>query len=137
MTSGSQGLTPHFISDRLVAVAEDGTPQLITGRCRACGARSFPRADVCTECLSEDVEASRLRSEGTLYSFSVVHQAPKGWNVPYALGYVDLPEGLRVLAHLDASFANLRIDGAMKLALGVVGTDPIGAPLSTYTFVPA
>jgi uncharacterized OB-fold protein len=100
MTSGSQGLTPHFISDRLVAVAEDGTPQLITGRCRACGARSFPRADVCTECLSEDVEASRLRSEGTLYSFSVVHQA-------------------------------------MKLALGVVGTDPIGAPLSTYTFVPA
>ncbi len=137
MTSAFQDSMPHLISERLVAVRQDGTPQLIAGHCRACGARSFPKGEVCTNCLSEDVEAIRLHSEGTLYSYSVVHQAPKGWNVPYALGYVDLPEGVRVLAHLDAPASALRIDGAMKLALGVVGTDSTGVPMSTYTFVPA
>lgn len=137
MTSAPEISNTHLISERLVALREDGTPQLIAGQCRGCGARSFPQGEVCTNCLSEDIEAIRLDSEGTLYSYSVVHQAPKGWNVPYALGYVDLPEGVRVLAHLDAATSALRIDGAMKLALGVVGTDPTGAPKSTYTFVPA
>ena len=31
---------------------------------------------------------------GSLYAWSVVHVAPKGWNVPYIAGYVDLPESV-------------------------------------------
>jgi uncharacterized OB-fold protein len=127
---------PTLISDRLVEL-EGGTPHLIGGRCKDCGAISYPRADVCTKCLSDGVEAMRLSSHGTLYSYSVVHQAPKGWNVPYALGYVDLPEGVRVLAHLDAKKSELVIDGRMTLSHGVVGSAADGTPLSTYTFVPA
>ncbi|MBB6306054.1 Zn-ribbon domain-containing OB-fold protein [Xanthobacter tagetidis] len=125
-----------LINPALVEAAASG-PRLLGGACRACGARSFPRAAVCTDCLSIDVETLALPSEGRLYSYSVVHQAPKGWDVPYVLGYVDLPDGLRVLAHIAAPPAAIAIDQQVRLALGVVGTDAAGAPLSTYTFVPA
>ncbi|CAM5612007.1 hypothetical protein ATER59S_05706 [Aquamicrobium terrae] len=128
---------PSLISEKLVTIAADGSASLEGGRCRACSALSFPRAQVCTECLSTEIEGVTLSSEGRLYSFSVVHQAPKGWKVPYALGYVDLPEGIRVLGHIDAPPDTIVIDQLVKLSLGVVATDASGADQSTYTFVPA
>lgn len=137
MTPDIAQVAPNLISEKLVTIAADGNAALAGGRCKACAALSFPRAEVCTECLSLEVEEAALSSEGRLYSFSVVHQAPKGWKVPYALGYVDLPEGVRVLAHIDAPLDAIAIDQSVKLSFGVVATDVSGADLSTYTFVPA
>jgi len=65
-----------------------------------------------------------------------VHQAPKGWTVPYALGYVDLPSNVRVLAHLDAPADKITVNMPMRLSVGVVGADPSGTPLLSYTFTP-
>ena len=142
---------PRFVAPGLVDIATDG-PTLIAGRCKACGATSFPKAAVCTDCLSLDIATTHLGREGVLYSFSVVHQAPKGWTVPYTLGYVDLPEGIRVLAHiacapLDGSPAarpdqpgaragEPAIDQKVRLATGRVGTGPAGEPLMSYVFTP-
>jgi uncharacterized OB-fold protein len=64
----------------------DGRVRLIGGKCPACGALSFLGAIVCTECLSEAVTPHALADRGRLYSYSVVHNAPSGWNVPYVLG---------------------------------------------------
>lgn len=127
---------PRFVAPDLVAVDGNGEPRLIGGRCRACEAISFPRAAVCTSCLSEDIASVDLGVQGTLYSYSVVHQAPKGWAVPYALGYVDLPGDVRVLAHLDVRPENIAINMPMKLAVGVVGADTAGVQLISYTFKP-
>jgi uncharacterized OB-fold protein len=124
----------RFVAPDLVALDSKGTPRLIGGRCRNCQALSFPRAAVCVSCFSEDIEKVQLAEEGTLYSYSIVHQAPKGWAVPYALGYVDLPDNVRVLAHLDAPAEKIAINMPMRLAVGVVGTDASGAPLLSYTF---
>lgn len=137
MTPDIAQAAPSLISDTLVTIAADGSARLEGGRCKACAALSFPRAAVCTQCLSLEVDGTALSSEGRLYSYSVVHQAPKGWKVPYALGYVDLPEGIRVLAHIDAPFHAIAIDQPVRLSLGVVATNASGADLSTYTFVPA
>jgi uncharacterized OB-fold protein len=127
----------NIISTSLVDVATDGHIRLLGGRCRACEDLSFPRAAVCTNCLSEDIETVDLPEQGTLYSYSIVHQAPKGWNVPYVLGYVDLPNTVRVFAHIDVPHADLTVDMKVKLSIGVVGTDAAGAPRSTYTFIAA
>jgi len=137
MTPDIAQAAPSLISDKLVTLAADGSASLAGGRCKACAALSYPRAEVCTQCLSLEVDGTALSSEGRLYSYSVVHQAPKGWKVPYALGYVDLPEGVRVLAHIDAPLHAIAIDQPVRLSLGVVATDASGADLSTYTFVPA
>jgi uncharacterized protein len=126
----------RFVAPDLVALDAKGTPRLIGGRCRKCDAVSFPCAAVCTNCLSEDIETVELAHEGTLYSYSIVHQAPKGWTVPYALGYVDLPSNVRVLAHLDAPADKITINMLMRLSVGVVGDDPSGMPLLSYTFTP-
>lgn len=127
---------PRFVAPDLVALDAKGAPRLIGGRCRKCNAVSFPRAAVCANCLSEDIETIEVAHEGTLYSYSIVHQAQKGWTVPYALGYVDLPDNVRVLAHLDAPADKITVNMPMRLSVGVVGADPAGAPLLSYTFTP-
>ncbi len=125
----------RFVTPELVALDAKGAPHLIGGRCRDCQALSFPRAAVCAGCLSEEIETVHLASKGTLYSYSVVHQAPKGWLVPYALGYVDLKDDVRVLAHIDVAPDRIAIGMPLRLAVGLVGADPSGAPLSSYTFI--
>ena len=128
---------PRFVAPALVERSAAGAPRLIGGRCAKCGALSFPRAAVCTECISEDIEKTEFAGEGRLYSYSMVHQAPKGWTTPYALGYVDLTDSVRVLAHIDVPESALEIDMPVRLSVGRVGTGPAGEPLMSYTFVQA
>lgn len=127
----------RFVAPDLVKTDASGAPHLIGGHCRKCQAQSFPRAAVCTNCLSEEIDTVELADQGVLYSYSIVHQAPKGWAVPYALGYVDLPGDIRVLAHLDVPAGKISINMPMRLGVGVVGADAAGAPLYSYTFQPA
>jgi uncharacterized OB-fold protein len=124
---------PHFVAPGLIEVTSRG-PRLIAGKCGACGALSFPKAAVCSRCLSEDLNTAHLSTEGKLYSYAVVHQAPKGWTVPYTLGYVDLPEGIRVLAHIEGEPS---MDAPVRLATGPVGTDADGGTLLSYVFTTA
>ena len=54
---------------------------------------------------------------GRLYSWSTVHVSASR-PVPYTLGYVDLDDGLRVLARLDGDPGALRMDGPVRLVPG-------------------
>jgi uncharacterized OB-fold protein len=108
---------------------------LIGSGCTWCGTKAFPPAKICAECLSEDLVPVRLSSEGTLYSFSVVHVAPKRWEVPYAVGYVDLPEGVRIFAHLDARPEQLRLDGKVRFRAVEAG-EYSGGPMPGPRFAP-
>jgi uncharacterized OB-fold protein len=127
---------PRYVAPGLVTRDADGHARLVAGRCRACGAESFPKADICSQCLCEEIDTVMLAREGNLYSFAAVHAAPPGWHLPYVLGYVDLPEGVRVLAHIAAPEQDLRVDMPVRLSVGEVGSDPSGQPLLTYTFAP-
>ena len=126
----------RYVAPGLVEDAADG-PVLIAGRCKTCGATSFPKAAVCTECLALGIETTHLGRTGVLYSFSVVHAAPTGWSVPYVLGYVDLADGTRVLAHIQGASDAIAIDAPVRLSTGRVGTGSAGEPLISYVFTPA
>ena len=123
---------PRFVAPELID-ASGGKPRLIAGKCRACGALSFPKAPVCAACLAQEIGETHLASEGVLYAFATVHQAPRNWIVPYHLGYVDLTDGIRVLAHIDGE---PKIDGRVRLGVARVGTSAEGAPLMSYVFTP-
>lgn len=115
----------------------DGSIRLVGGSCGDCGALFFPSAQVCPECMSEAVVPADLASEGTLYSWSVVHVAPKGWNTPYIAGYVDLEDGVRVFAHITGTDASaLEMDMPVSLTSAVLGDDD-GVPVESYAFEPA
>jgi uncharacterized OB-fold protein len=115
----------------------DGSVRLVGGRCADCGTLFFPSAHVCPECMSEAVMAADLASDGTLYSWSVVHVAPRGWNTPYIAGYVDLSDGIRVFAHIAGTDASsLEMDMPVSLTTAILGEDD-GVPVESYAFTPA
>jgi uncharacterized OB-fold protein len=114
-----------------------GAVHLIGTECNDCGKRVFPPTGVCPECMSENVARLKLGSRGTLYSWSVVHAAPRGWRLPFVAAYVDLPEGVRVFAHMvDVDPGTLVMDMKVEVCMATLGTDETGATVESYSFVP-
>ncbi len=76
--------------------------QVLGARCVSCGYTTAPAAPWCPACQSRDQQRVGFGPQGTVWSSTLV-QIPVGrWKPPYALAYVDLDDGPRVLAHLEA-----------------------------------
>lgn len=73
-----------------------------TSRCKACARQTFPPKPVCPHCWSTEVEWSELGTRGTLYSWTRIHAAPAVFapQAPYAVGIVDLEDGIRLACRL-------------------------------------
>ena len=103
----------------------------LTGsRCRDCGTVAFPSAGSCQSCGRQSMTELELSSHGTVWGFTVQRFAPKsppyvvpeGGFVPFAVGYVELPEGVKVEAVLDCTdFTELDGDAAVTL----VAVEPV------------
>ena len=89
------------IKEGLVTVpaTPDEKPRLIGCRCPSCGEIFFPKRELCQNCQERNLPEITLSRNGKIYSFATVMQPPashyKG-PVPYSLGWVELPEGIRV-----------------------------------------
>jgi uncharacterized OB-fold protein len=114
-----------------VEVGPDGRATLMGGVCSDCGAETFPRAPVCSTCMSENIAPKAMPRRGTLYAFSTVHVAAKKWKKPMCVGYVDLPNKARVFTHLVGG--NLAIGDEVEVAMGTVGEDENG-PIDCFVF---
>ena len=114
-----------------VELGPDGRAVLVGGVCKDCGARAFPAPPVCAGCMGENIVPENLPRSGTLYAFSVVHIAPKKWKKPMRIGYVDLPDGVRVFTHLEGD--DLAIGDTVEVAIGTVGEDEVG-PVESFVF---
>ncbi|WP_354699642.1 hypothetical protein DSM112329_05363 [Paraconexibacter sp. AEG42_29] len=76
-------------------------PQATWVRCTACDAGYYPAQRNCPACSTWDaLRVEPLPRTGRLFTWTVVHvgAAAPPLPVPYALGYVDLDDGPRVLA---------------------------------------
>lgn len=118
-------------------VRADGTGNLLGSRCRTCGAHFFPVREACAGCLSQELETVPLSTEGVLYTYSIVRQSTPEFEVPYALGYVDFPEGVRIMGQLSGvAFEDITIGMPMVLTLEPFGQDEEGNALTGYRFQP-
>jgi len=118
---------------------EDGQPHLLGSRCNSCGKVFFPQQALCTECFQEgSLKEHPLSSRGRLYSFTIVEReslAPKGFQVPYAYGYVNLPEGVRVLSKIIGwTPETLRIDAEVELVLEAIRENSEGQKVMGFRF---
>ena len=113
-------------------------------RCASCGALYFPQTPSCRnpDCREKAVGPERLPAHGVLYSFTVQRYRPPplfrtdDW-APYALGLVDLGEGLRVMGMLTGVDPEaLAIGLPVRLTTGMLYADEEGAPVLTYMFAP-
>jgi len=94
---------------------KDGMVYLRGSRSRSSGSMAFPEREVCLETGARDMEPFLFGPNATLYSFSTVHVSSSR-PVPYTLGYVDFPNGVRVLAHVVAEPSQpLRCDQPVQL----------------------
>jgi uncharacterized OB-fold protein len=104
--------------------------RLIGQTCDDCGKSLFPRTGVCPACRSINLSDSEMPDRGVLYSWSVVHVAPKPWATPYVIGYVDLPNQVRVFSHIGGAPDGLQVDMPVQLEAvaaasgGEAGTQP-------------
>lgn len=118
-------------------VHADGTGNLLGSRCCSCGAHFFPRREACSGCLSDELETVAFSTTGTLYTYAIIHQSTPQFEVPYAIGYVDFPEGVRIMGQIGGcEFDEIEIGMPMRLSLEPFGTDEHGSPLTGYRFAP-
>ena len=118
-----------------VMTLENGEVRLRGGKCTQCGAQAFPKQPICRQCWSEDIADDPLPATGTLYAFTIVHVARKGWRTPYAIAYVDLDNGVRVSAPLDCDVSKPpAYDSKVRLKVGEIGRTPDGRPIMSHQF---
>lgn len=115
----------------------DDEARMVGSKCPSCHARFFPLRQVCSRCLTADLETFPLSDTGTLYTYTVVRQAAPGFEVPYVLGYIDLPEGVRLLGQV-AGIEPEAVRLGMRLHLHVepFGEDEAGRTVLGFRFRP-
>ncbi len=85
---------------------------LVGEQCPHCSAYIFPPRDICPDCGEEAGPAHAMSGRGEVYSFTVVHEPPTGYETqaPYAVALVKLAEGPLVTAQLtDVDAAEIKI----------------------------
>ena len=74
--------------------------RLLGNKCKSCGKIYFPKAQFCFNCFDKEMEEVGLSRRGKLYSYTIGRMASTHFQPPYAVGLIDLPEGVRVFAPL-------------------------------------
>jgi uncharacterized OB-fold protein len=114
-------------------------PALLGSHCLHCGSTLFPRTDTCAYCATEGPEAVELSRAGTLWAWTAVTAPPPGYagDVPFGVGVVELPEGVRVIGRLTESDpAALSAGQQMELRVVPLHQDADGNDVVTYAFSP-
>ncbi|MGC0330921.1 putative OB-fold protein [Streptomyces sp. SAI-170] len=94
-----------------------GRHELLVQRCAACRALRFPWLPGCPDCGSPDWDTVRASGEGTVFSYVVLHHPPfPAFDPPYAVGLIELAEGVRIVADLvGVPYDKVRIGMPVRL----------------------
>jgi uncharacterized OB-fold protein len=103
----------EFTAQRFWDALEDG--RFLLRRCKECDRTYYPPAPLCPYCYGDDVSWVESDETGTLYSFTRYSRTPPGFGETVVLGLVDLAEGPRVLAPIDAPYEYLEIGTRVRL----------------------
>ncbi|MBY8862337.1 OB-fold domain-containing protein [Nocardia sp. CA2R105] len=107
-------------SEHTVVVDPATGPFLQGGVCTNCALAFFPTRSVCPNCLATKIDNHRFGPVGRLYSWTTVHVSSTR-QVPYTVGYIDLPGDVRVLTTLGGELTALEPDCPVALAVDAAG----------------
>lgn len=109
---------------------------LLVQRCRQCAAYVFIPQPCCNRCQSTELDWVASSGRGKVYSFSVVHRAPRPqFEVPYIVAVIELEEGWHMLSNvlecpLDAMAVDLPVEVAFRKLTEEI-TLPYFAPINS------
>jgi len=110
-------------------MGEQAPSALAGSRCTVCDTVAYPATTMCARCVRPTAIAIELSTQGVVWAYTVQRFAPKsppyvppaeGFS-PFAVGYVELPEGIRIQAILECDdFTELE-----RAPVQLVGTAPV------------
>jgi uncharacterized OB-fold protein len=120
-------------------------PRLLGSKCATCGAAYFPKSAVChnPECGESKIADASFGPRGTLWSCAIQNYPPplparyEEPYAPYAVGMVDMPEGLRVLGRIGTDDPqSVEVGVEVELVLERLYVDEGGNEVITWKFRP-
>lgn len=120
-------------------------PRFLGSKCMTCGTPYFPKSPVChnPDCENPQVQEAQFGPRGTLWSYVVQHYPPPPPVrydepfVPYAVGAVDLAEGLRVLGRISIDdVRKIKVGMPVELVIERLCGDKDGNEVTTWKFRP-
>jgi len=125
-----------YYNDKWFGESDQGI-SLVGIKCKSCGISFFPPRNVCIRCLSEEIERFELNRKGKLFTYTKVYIPSKNFKRPYAIGYIDLPEGIRIFSQIkDWEKHDLKIGMEMELVIDTLWEDNEETKIIGYKFRP-
>jgi uncharacterized OB-fold protein len=88
------------------------------GKCKKCGEVFFPPRIVCAECKGREFDKINLSDEGKVVTYTVIRVAPTSFadEAPYAVGIIELKDGVRITAQIvDCALDQIKIGMDVRL----------------------
>lgn len=120
-------------------------PRLTGSRCATCNTPYFPKSPIChnPKCSESKIEDAFFGPHGTLWSLAVQNYPPPAPTrydepyEPYAMGVVDLREGLRVVGRIHTDDPdNVKVGCDVEMILAPLCTEENGDELIAWQFKP-
>ena len=115
---------------------------LLGSKCGKCGEISLGKRVQCSNCGASRLEEMPLSKKGKLWTYTVIRHRPPGDYkgpdpfVPFGLGLVELPEGIRVLSPLYCALDKLKIGMDLELQVFPYFRDQEGKEVMAFKFKP-
>jgi len=131
-------------AEGLFSETADG-PRLLGSKCGGCDTPYFPSTAVChnPDCDGSAMQDAHFGPRGSLFSYAIQNYPPPPPVlydepfVPYAVGLVDLPDGLRVLGRLFTDDpTSVEIGGEVELVIEPLTTAESGEQTLSWQFKP-
>jgi uncharacterized protein len=114
--------------------------RLEAAKCKNCGYIAFPPRLVCPRCQSRVFETITLADAGKIVTYTIIRVPPQPFSdqVPYAVGIVELDDGVRLTGQIvDCAFEELKIGKKVKVEFRKVYQEgEAGVIYYGYKFVP-
>jgi scaffold protein (connect acetoacetyl-CoA thiolase and HMG-CoA synthase) len=115
--------------------------RLEASKCKKCGKLFFPPRLICNGCRNREFETIKLSRSGKLLTYTIINTGPSQFvkQVPYAIGIVELKEGVRVLSQItDCDLTKLATGMRLKVEFRKVQQEgEAGVICYGYKCVPA
>lgn len=114
--------------------------RLEAGACKQCGKPFIPARLICPDCGGQEFDTVKLSGRGALKTFTIIRIPPEGFNdqAPYAVGIVELDEGIRLMAQItDCDVDSLNVGDRLVTKFRRIREESkTGAIMYAYKFVP-
>ena len=138
MVNTSNKKNSIYIEKKWFSEGKEGLA-LIASKCEACDSVFFPEKRVCPKCFEGHLRQVLLSKQGKLHTYALSVMGPAELEKPYMMGFIDLPEGIRLyslIVDCEPWEEILKIGMDMEMLIGKIKTDQDGNDLMSYMFKP-